>query len=123
MGVAGLHLVEAGKRIALARCIADAQPCRHPERTQHDHQRTRDLLAKADPLVEQEMIDRIGIGRQRGYIHRIRRVRSEPTLDRFHLAEQCRGAIGNRRSQIRDARRHVGRKLRIRRCSRFAETG
>ena len=65
MGVVGMDLVEVGDRVVAPGHVADRLAGGDPERAQHHGQRRRDLLAEADPVAEEELVDGVGAGRQR----------------------------------------------------------
>ena len=96
MGVAGVHLVEVGDRVEPARHVADRFPGGDPEGTQHHCERRRDLLAEADAVAEEELVDRVGAGRQGRDVLRVAGVGTDPMDERLHLVVG-RGVAGRDR--------------------------
>ncbi len=63
MGIVGMDLVEVGDGVVAPGHVPDRLAGRDPERAQHHRQRRRDLLAEADAVAEEELVDRVGAGR------------------------------------------------------------
>ena len=94
MGVPGLDVVEVGDRVERPRHVPDGFAGRDAEAPQHHYCRRRDLLAVAAPCAEQERVDGVGPGRQRGDVGRVVDVARHPLLDRGNLVIGVRIAGG-----------------------------
>ena len=63
MGVVGVDLVEVGDRVVAPGHVPDRLAGGDAEGAQHHRQRRRDLLAEADPVAEEELVDGVRAGR------------------------------------------------------------
>ena len=104
VGVVGVDLVEVGDRVEAPGHVAHRLAGGDAEGAQHHGQRGRDLLAEADPVAEEELVDGVGPGRQRRDVRRVVGVRADPVDERLHLVVGRGVAGGDRPGQ----RQHAG---------------
>ncbi len=107
MGVVGMDLVEVRDRVEAPGHVPDRLAGGNAERPQHDGQRRRDLLAEADPVAEEELVDGVRTGGQRRDVLRVARVGADPVDERLHLVVRVGVAGGDRPGQRQHARVRV----------------
>ena len=108
MGIVGMDLVQVGDRVEAPRHVPDRLASGNAERPQHHGKRGRDLLAEADPVAEEELVDGVGPGRQRRDVLRVVRVGADPVDEGLDLAVRRRVVRGDRPGQ----RQHAGVRVR-----------
>ena len=96
MRVVGVHLVEVGDRVEAPGHVPDRLAGGNAEGAQHHGQRRGDLLAEADPVAEEELVDGVGARRQRRDVLRVVGVGADPVDERLHLVVG-RGVVGGDR--------------------------